>query len=98
MDDQDERFPVLCRHMVWSGDIRYGFRYLFRPILKRQICLGNDPDAAAISVDHRDTANLMLLHCLFAAIQILSVAAAYGILMHIFLHRRIFWIEALSND
>jgi len=89
---------LLGRNMLWSGDIRHGFRYLFRPILERQIRLRNDPDASAISIDHRDTANLVLLHCLFAAIQILCVATGYRILMHIFLDRRIFWIEALSND
>src|SRR5260370_26377845 len=89
---------LLGRNILWSGDIRYGFRYFFRPILKGQICLCNDPDASAIPIDYRDTANLMLLHCLFAAIQILSVAAGYRILTHIFLDRCIFRIEALSND
>jgi hypothetical protein len=89
---------LLCRDVFGPGDLRHGLGYLFRLFFERQVGLCHNANAPALSVDHRDTPDLMFLHRLLATIEILSVSAGYRILPHIFLNRGAFRIETLSND
>ena len=77
----------LCRNRFGLEISATVFVTFYGLSLKGQLSLRNDADALAISVDH-DTPNLMFLHCLLAAIQILSIPAGHRILPHIFLTRR----------
>src|SRR5882724_11478490 len=75
--DEEKALHLLRRNLFGSRDLCHSFRYSFRLVFECQISLRDYANALTISIDHRNTPDLMLLHCLLAAVQILPVATGH---------------------
>lgn len=86
-----------CRRPPWFRDLGNNLGDMVRFRFEGDVRLRDDADDMVLTIDDRDTPDLMFPHCPLAVVYVLALAAGYGLLGDEFFNGGCFGVEAAGE-